>query len=59
MKTLKNCCKKKLSKGKKTIFLWIIPFGKQIFDMETIMLDICEQRKSPFLKTGKVKSVLL
>ena len=46
-------------KERKIIFLEIITFDRQIFDIEPIMLGICEQRKSPFLKTGKIKSVLL
>ena len=57
MKTL-NCCKKKLSKRKGIIFLWIITFGRQIFDITSITLGICEQRKSSFSKTGKKQACL-
>ena len=51
-----NCCKKKLSKRKRIIFLWIITFGRQIFDI--ITLGICKQRKSSFSKAGKKQACL-
>ena len=53
-----NCCKKKLSKRKRIIFLWIITFGRQIFDIISITLGICEQRKSSFSKAGKKQACL-